>query len=54
MIDSLKAFPQPKLVIYSDRPQSISEHLEFSGKEGVSYSVGDAIVLGQAIAGVSA
>ncbi|MBR8369767.1 site-specific DNA-methyltransferase [Burkholderia cenocepacia] len=54
VIDSLKTLPQPKLVIYSDRPQSVSEQLEFSGKEGLSFSVGDAIVLGQVTAGVSA
>lgn len=47
-IAKLKAMPQSKLVTYSNRPQTVSEQLDDSGKEGVSYSVGDAIMLGQA------
>jgi adenine-specific DNA-methyltransferase len=47
-IAKLKGMPQLKLVTYSSRPQTVSEQLDNSGKEGVSYSVGDAIMLGQA------
>lgn len=46
-IDVLQALPQPKLVVYSNRPQTVAEKLERSGKTGVCYSAADAIIVGQ-------
>ena len=44
---SLRALPQPRLAVYSTRPQTVAEHLEHSGKVGNCYSIGDALALGQ-------
>lgn len=46
-IVALQALPQPKLVVYSNRPQTVAEKLERSGKTGVCYSAADAIIVGQ-------
>lgn len=46
-ISALQAMPQAKLVVYSNRPHTVVEKLERSGKTGVCYSAADAIVIGQ-------
>ncbi len=47
-IKALQELPQAKLVVYSNRPQTVAEKLEHSGKTGICYSAADAIVVGQA------
>jgi adenine-specific DNA-methyltransferase len=47
-VDALKALPQRRLAVYSPRPRTVAEMLERSGKEGNSYSIVDALALGQA------
>ncbi len=46
-IAALQNLPQSKLVVYSNRPQTVVEKLELSGKTGICYSAADAIVVGQ-------
>jgi len=46
-LSALLALPQPRLAVYSPRPQTVAERLEHSGKQGNCYSIGDAIMLGQ-------
>lgn len=48
-IQNLLALPQPRLAVYSSRPQTVAERLQQSGKIGNSYSLGDALLLGQAV-----
>lgn len=47
-IKELLALPQGKIVVYSNRPKTVAEKLETSGKTGISYSASDAIMIGQA------
>ena len=47
-IERLQSMVQAKLVVYSSRPQTVSEKLERSGKTIISHSAADAIVNGQA------
>jgi len=47
-IEALMKLPQPRLAVYSRRPQTVAEKLETSGKSGNSYSIGDVIAAGQA------
>lgn len=47
-IEALMKLPQPRLAVYSKRPQTVAEKLETSGKSGNSYSIGDVIAAGQA------
>lgn len=46
-IKDLLALPQNKIVVYSNRPKTVAEKLETSGKTGISYSASDAIMIGQ-------
>lgn len=46
-IKALSALPQPRLAVYSSRPQTVAEKLESSGKEGNSYAIGDVVMAGQ-------
>lgn len=48
VIKALIALPQPRLAVYSPRPQTVAEKLESSGKQGNSYPIGDVIIAGQA------
>lgn len=47
-IEALMKLPQPRLAVYSRRPQTVAEKLETSGKSGNSYAIGDVIAAGQA------
>lgn len=47
-IDALKQVPHPRLAVYSDRPKTVAELMERSGKVGNSYSLREALALGQA------
>jgi len=47
-VKALQALAQAKLVVYSNRPQTVAEKLERSGKTGISYSAIDEIMVGQA------
>jgi adenine-specific DNA-methyltransferase len=47
-IKDLLSLSQPRLAVYSSRPQTVAERLEQSGRVGNSYSIGDALLLGQA------
>lgn len=43
-ITALTKLPQPRLAVYSARPQTVAQHLETSGKSGESYAIGDVIL----------
>jgi len=47
-IKALTALPQSRLAVYSARPETVAEKLETIEKEGNSYAIGDAILMGQA------
>jgi hypothetical protein len=55
-IEALLAIEQPRLAVYSSRPQTVAERLSDSNKTGNSYAIGDVIMAGQArnSAGVTA
>lgn len=55
-IKALLAIEQPRLAVYSSRPQTVAERLSRSNKTGNSYAIGDVIMAGQArnSAGVAA
>jgi adenine-specific DNA-methyltransferase len=44
----LQKLPQRRVAVYSSRPKTVAEKLEAGGKEGTSYAINDAIILGQA------
>lgn len=46
-VSALKALPFTKLAIYSDRPHTLSEHMDDSGKKGNCYSIDHELMLGQ-------
>jgi adenine-specific DNA-methyltransferase len=47
-IKALLALEQPRLAVYSSRPQTVAERLSSSHKTGNSYAIGDVIMAGQA------
>lgn len=47
-INALKKVPHSRLAVYSDRPKTVAELMEKSGKAGNSYSVREALAMGQA------
>ena len=55
-IKALLALEQPRLAVYSSRPETVAERLSRSNKTGNSYAIGDVIMAGQArnSAGVAA
>lgn len=48
-IEALKRVPHPRLAVYSDRPKTVAELMDKSGKVGNSYSVREALAMGQAM-----
>lgn len=53
VIDTIRAMPHYKLVIYSSRPRTIAEQLSGSGKDIQSHSVIDTIMADRAIGGTA-
>lgn len=46
-VTELKALPFSRLAVYSDRPHTLSEHMQNSGKQGNCYSIDAELLLGQ-------
>jgi hypothetical protein len=52
-IEALKRVPYSRLAVYSDRPKTVAELMDKSGKVGNSYSVREALAMGQAMGAAS-
>ncbi len=50
-IEALKKFPHARLAVYSSRPKTVAELMDKSGKVGNSYSLLEALAMGQAQGG---
>lgn len=47
VVAQLKALPYSRLAVYCDRPSTLSEHMQDSGKQGTCYSIDAELLLGQ-------